>query len=124
MTSGYGRLILAGKLYPWGERECGGMLPSSLQTLTNVMTVKSTHGAFAAITTSRKVYAWGNEGEGGYLPIGNGQLTNVKLLCSNYRYANTQICIEGNMGATYPVLLHFVVFLFSVFLRGRLGSNL
>jgi len=81
--SAFAALLYNGDVFAWGKKECGGLVPSEIQT-QNIKMIFSTNYAFAALANDGNVLAWGLPDGGGKIPHDvQSKLKNVKMIYSN-----------------------------------------
>lgn len=57
-----------GSVLAWGDADCGGSVPSSIVSRTDLVSLTGNEFAFAALTSGGGVLAWGSANNGGNVP--------------------------------------------------------
>lgn len=102
-SSGYNISTYTGKIVTWGDITSGGDMSSVSSVLqSNIKTVYSNYGAFAALTTSGSIITWGDSAYGGDMSTVSSRLQSgvVGIYSTNHAFAvlkqNGSVVAWGN----------------------------
>ena len=92
------------RVVSWGHHESGGNAAGVMQSLANVVDMKATEHAFAAILGSGKVVTWGDAESGGDSSMVQDRLQHVHKVFATYRAFAA--VLEGGGVVTWGSAVH------------------